>query len=182
MLRELIFLTNMTLDPDNWDEVRRLGLPMGLADDGHGEPDPDYPLTDAELALLGEGGYPIMGVQHADLQLGHSVLYQGKKCACPSIEFHFRNDATRHLWGNPPTFEVDMPSREFQVGQVRAVLRKARTCIPLCGDVGVVYDDLETKDRHTMYLTIPFVWLGKAEIKNYEQHLAFMRGLLFLDT
>lgn len=148
MLGDLIFLTSLALDPDNADKVAALGLPMGLPTD------PDFPLTAAEFRLLGEGGESIPGVESAGLHLSYSVLWRGVKCACPSVEFHFRNDATRPMYGTPITLEEHLPERSFQIAQAAQLLAKALAFTPIGGCAELEFDALDPQDRHILYIVI----------------------------
>jgi hypothetical protein len=173
-IEDIVFLTNNTLDGDNEELVRAAGLPMGI------EGDETYPLTQEELAILGEDGNEVPGIENADLLLGHSAIVDGVKYAASVIEFHFRNDKTRGMWGTPATLEEDLPGRGFQADQMKRVHKQLKEKPPWCQSVMVnAKDYIDTDDRYALFILIRFDWLLEtAKITTYDQYLAFMKGLL----
>ena len=158
MLKHMIFLTNVTLDADNWEEVRRLGLPMG----DH----PDDPLTPKEWSLLEEQRHLLPNLPNfVDMSLAHSVLLHGVKCACPTLEFAFRNDFTRHQYGTPTELETHLPDMTIQTSRATMVQHELKSRLSHMGGHAAVHYNTGNADRHFLYICIPFDWLFEAGIE-----------------
>src|SRR5262245_55750017 len=86
--RRVRFLTNNTFDADV---------------------DP-YPLSDRELRYMTEFyEFSAKGTKTPhDICGGHGATWNGRKYHAVAVEFHFRNDATRAMWGSAE-LETQMP-------------------------------------------------------------------------
>lgn len=73
----------------------------------------------------------LAGEPDAELVFHGGVLLNTKLYHALSVEFHYRNDSTRHLWGSPVTLEEFMPE---QHSQAVALTDYLTNCL-LCGDV-----------------------------------------------
>lgn len=167
----LKWLTNGTFD----DVLKQSGLLPSLGLD-HGKK--GYPLSDAELNFMEEGGLSLAGVPHADLMGGHSVLLDKQKYHANLVEFHFRNDATRHMWGTPVTLETDLPDRASVLDRAWACSVLAEIKIKNTG--GKVYlqteDFIDTDDRFALWMFVPFQWIMKT-FENRDQYQGFLKTL-----
>jgi len=164
----MILLTSLALDPENAEAVREVGLPMGGSND---------PLTKKEWALLSAGGKPIMGIPHADLHTATAALYHNSKYLVGRVEFHFRNDATRHLWGDPVTFETELPDRESQLAAAQNALKRLAPRQSLGILAGLQPDEEPTQDRHVLWVLIPMTW-AVIQFDSHYDSLRYMRQIL----
>jgi hypothetical protein len=171
LLDNISWLTNATLDdlPDWQMAVLKNNLEY--------DTEQPYPLTTREQDFIGEGGHPIPTVPHCDLILGHSGILDGTKVFLPCVEFHFRNDATRHAWGTPVTLETDLPKREPVTDAAYAMLAQVRSKLSIIGgQAELSLDEYEqTKDRHILWLAIPTKWVCD-NFKDYTQFVGFLEG------
>jgi hypothetical protein len=171
-LGDMIFLTSNALDPDNWEVVRETGLPMG---------EDENPLTLREYELLTEDRHQVSGIGFADLCVGHTVLFHGNKYLAPCVEFHFRNDETRHVWGTPVTLETGLPSREDQLRAANKAQERVEsgTAIPSIPIMAAVQPDAyeETKDRHILWVLVPMTW-ALTQFPTADDYLRYMRQIL----
>lgn len=171
MLNDVQWLTNASLD-DSQDWQKIIGK-AGLPFDG----EQPYPLTTREQDFIGEGGMAIPGVPNCDLILGHSGVLRGKKVFLPCVEFHFRNDATRHVWGTPVTLETNLPDRETMLNAAMAMLARIRPKLQaLGGECELELDQYEqTKDRHILWFALPCDWVA-GNFKAYADWSGFLKG------
>ncbi len=123
------------------------------------------PLTDDELKILpSEGGIPT-DYPSAALTCGASGVLDGERVYIFTVEFHYRNDASRHMWGTPVTVEDHIAVLMEQ--QTIAVKRAFAAALPRLVRDGVngtavmrfreyMQDSGEsTDDRHVLYLFVP---------------------------
>ena len=124
----------------------------------------DFPLSDEEIALLpGEGGYEVPDLPNVDLIFGASGILNTTRVFIVSAEFHYRNDASRHMWGTPATVEEHITqTMEDQTKAIKLAFSYALPWIAkMGGDVAISFreyiqsDETSTDDRHVLYLYIP---------------------------
>lgn len=138
-----------------------------------------YPLTEKEQTYIGDDEVP---VGHAGALTGQTALYEGKKYLAPTFEFHFRNDATRHLWGTPVTYETDLPDRDtVREHMEREVATLREKLEPLGGHVFVLdpKEYMETDDRFPVEVLIPFDAVSSLE--DYDAYTAWLASLVQTD-
>jgi hypothetical protein len=130
--------------------------------DGHHE---DEPFSEEELALLpGEGG--IDALEHnpdVQMQFGGSGVLDGKRVFIVSVEFFYRNDASREMWGTPAKVEEHI---KMTMDLATKAAKEAFACAypPLAvlgGNAALTYREYmqsngnSTDDRHVLHLFIP---------------------------
>jgi hypothetical protein len=175
---DVTFLTNFTLDSVAGHTGMTLladsRLPHGLKDH------PDYPLTDEEAAFTWENdaAVPAVTTPH-DLYGGSTVLYGGRKYHAPAVEFHFRNDATRPMWGSPIDLETHMPLPEVVEPLFDRCVENAARKLDGVRDAVVSPQKtgyMTTEDRYAVWVLVPFDYVLKT-FKDVKQYKAFLTDL-----
>lgn len=174
---EVTFLTNQTLDDilENPAFLPALGLKQGLTSDV----DRVYPLTDEEFEYCREDRLGLIGIETPhDLAGGDTVVYHGKKYHAPVVEFHFRNDATRHKWGDVP-LEVDMPLPETVLPIAEECWQKAERRLKAFGGFAKLEKTgyISTDDRYALRMFISFEWIIATFGGRSDEYNGFLRTL-----
>ena len=122
----------------------------------------DFPLTDEECALLpGEGGHTVAPC--VEMQFGESGILDGERVFIVSVEFFYRNDASRHMWGAELEPEVNIEATmEQQTKTIKTVFAHAIPRLAKLGGTAAMQfreymqdNDKSTDDRHILRLFIP---------------------------
>jgi hypothetical protein len=88
------------------------------------------PLTEDFLnEHKGEGALAKVS-DYAEISCSGGVLHNGKLFIVMAIEYHYRNDSTRKLWGNPAKLETDFPGQKEQTALLFKHAARAVDCIP----------------------------------------------------
>jgi hypothetical protein len=155
MLNDMIFLTYNALDRDNAAAVKAAGLPMGADGD---------PLTELESNLLAKGGFGIPGVPHANLLIGHTVLYHDAKYLAPCVEFHFAEA------------DPSLPDRERQLAAANEAWERMGLLVRL-GIHATVEPDACEQDRHILWVLIPMNW-ALVQFRSVGDYLRYVKQIL----
>jgi len=142
-------------------------------------------LSEEEEAILpGEGGICAY-LPFADITCGASGVMNGERVYIFIVEFHYRNDATRHMWGDPNTVEEGITTTMEE--QERAIKRAFAAALPMLDEIGgaasIQFREYlqpsgeSTDDRHVLYLFVPIAYV----LENFEDSdelLAWLRRLI----
>lgn len=166
------FLTNGTLDDILEDKNLLPSLGLAQAKDG-------FPLTFTEQNFVAEDALKFNGIDVPhDILCGSTALFNGKKCHAPVVEFHFRNDSTRHMWGTPVTLEEDLPLAAAIEDTVDTCTLRAHERLTKIG--GAVHLQkvgyIDTNDRYALWLLVPFAWIV-ASCRDCEQYHEWLKEL-----
>jgi hypothetical protein len=142
-------------------------------------------LSDGEEAILpGEGGI-CADLSFADITCGASGVMDGERVYIFIVEFHYRNDATRRMWGDPDAVEEDIKTTMEE--QERAIKRAFAAALPKLDEIGgaVAIQFREylqpsgesTDDRHVLYLFVPIAYVLE-NFKNSDELVAWLRRLI----
>jgi hypothetical protein len=73
-----------------------------------------FPLPSDFIDMGGGEGSLGNLTRHTDILFNGGYLFNGKLYCSIVVEYHYRNDETRHLWGTPSCYETTLPSQKEQ--------------------------------------------------------------------
>jgi hypothetical protein len=141
--------------------------------------------SEEELAILPVECRMCAGLPYADLTCGAAGLLHGDRVYIFIVEFHYRNDATRHMWGDPASVEEDIKTTMKE--QDRAIKRAFAAALPKLDEIGGTAEmqfqeymqpnGKSTDDRHVLYLFVPIAYVLE-NFKNSDELVAWLRRLI----
>lgn len=139
-----------------------------------------FPLSEKEEKFLADGTIgELLNVPFADMLGGHSATVGGVKCHALVVEFHFRNDRTRYMWGTPATYETKLPPRRTAFDAAMRCLAAAKRRLPEGSSILLQQRGyIDTNDRIALWLFIPFDWIVET-FPEHEQYFGYLRTLFF---
>lgn len=153
-------------------------------DTSYGELEGPFLSDEEEAVLPGEGGI-CANLPFADITCGASGVMDGERVYIFIVEFHYRNDATRHMWGDPDTVEEDITTTMEE--QELSIKRAFAAALPKLDEIGgaaaIQFREYlqpsgeSTDDRHVLYLFVPIAHVLD-NFKNSDELVAWLRRLI----
>lgn len=135
----------------------------------------DY--RDNQEKFIHEDGITPVDIPAADIFSYYLCDNHDEEFIVSQVEFHFRNDATRSMWGYPVTLETNLPNREDVVTCMQKASEVASEKLPKGSMMYLQWSDyIDTNDRFCLWIFIPYYWVEE-HFKNGEEFIGWKKGL-----
>lgn len=131
-----------------------------------------HPLSDEEMELLSVDMVSV--TENVEMFFGASGILDGTRMFIVTVEYHYRNDMSRHMWGSPENIETHITATMEE--QTKLIKRHFCNVYPGLSRIGgtaamhfreYMQTEESTDDRHILYMFLPIEECMKFKVSEF---------------